>query len=87
MPAGGCPVRLALGKPAWAGRGGGGGVSAKPRKGGLREGERIGYETVGEAATRYRAMLARCKFLGCEQPSVQFAANEASRWMAKPWSE
>lgn len=39
---------------------------------------------VGEAAMRYGAMVARCKLLGCDRPDLQYAAKEASTWMAKP---
>lgn len=39
---------------------------------------------VGEIATRYRAMVARCNSRGCDRPDVQVAAKEASRWMVKP---
>lgn len=39
--------------------------------------------SAGEAA-RYRAMVARCNFLGCDWPGAQYAAKEASRWMARP---
>ena len=42
---------------------------------------------VGEEATRHRAMVARCNFLGCDRPDIQFAAKEASRWMSKPCRE
>lgn len=42
---------------------------------------------VCEAATRYRAMVARCNFLGCDRPDLQYAKKEASRWMATPCHE
>lgn len=29
-------------------------------------------------------MVARCNFSGCDNPDVQCAAKEASRWMAQP---
>lgn len=38
----------------------------------------------GEEATRYRAMVARCNFLGCDRHDVQHAKKEASMWVAKP---
>lgn len=36
-----------------------------------------------EDATGYRAMVARCNFLGSDRPDLQFAAKEASRWAAR----
>lgn len=44
---------------------------------------RAGEPTAEADATRYRAVAARCNFLGCDGPDVQYAAKEASRWMAK----
>lgn len=40
-----------------------------------------------ERATRYRATVARCNSLGCDRPDLQFAAKEASRWMAQQCEE
>lgn len=37
-----------------------------------------------ESATKYKAMVARCNFLGYDRPDVQFAAKEAARLMAQP---
>lgn len=37
-----------------------------------------------EEATKYRGMVARCKFLGCGRPDTQYAAKAASRWTASP---
>lgn len=39
---------------------------------------------MGEEATRCRAMVVRCSLLGCGRPDVHYAAQEASRRMAKP---
>lgn len=37
-----------------------------------------------EEAARYRGMVARCNFQGCDRPDIQYVAKEPSRWMANP---
>lgn len=37
-----------------------------------------------EEATRYRAKIGRCNFLGGGRPGIQSATTWASRWMSKP---
>lgn len=46
--------------------------------------ESRGVPLKADEATRYRAMVAHCNFLGCDRLDIQFAAKEASRWMAQP---
>ena len=41
-------------------------------------------ELVGEQATQYRALAARCNYLSMDRPDMQFAVKEACREMAKP---
>ena len=41
-----------------------------------------------EDVTKYRALAARCNFMGQDRPDVQFAAKESSRRMSNPqWSD
>ena len=65
-----------------ASRGGVGSSDGSPRPPNGAEGDR--GAPLGEEATRYRAMVARCNFLGCDRPDIQYAAKEASRWMSSP---
>lgn len=37
-----------------------------------------------EGATKHRAVVVRCDFLGGDRPHLQSAAKEASRWVAEP---
>lgn len=78
------------GKPARASAGGAGARrGGEPHKNGMNAGagdeeDVRGEPMVGEVATQYRAMVARCNFLGCDRPDIQYAAKEASRWMSAP---
>ena len=42
---------------------------------------------VGENATRYRAIAARCNYLSLDRPDLQFAVKEVCREMSKPTSK
>lgn len=55
--------------------GGGGASKCRNKKERACEGQNRRDEMVGELATRYRVMLARCNFLGCDRPHGQFAAR------------
>ena len=46
-----------------------------------------GKELVGEDATRYRAIAARCNYLSLDRPDLQFAVKEVCREMSKPTSK
>lgn len=70
---------LVVGNPAqgvW-----GGGVEVKRHNDDCDDRDDGGKISDAEA-TRFRAMLARCNFLGSDRPDVHFAAKEASRSMA-----
>lgn len=50
----------------------------------VREGNCRGEPMTAQEATRYRAILARCNFLGCDRPDIQHTASAAQRWMLRP---
>ena len=58
-------------------------TTTTPGNGLAKEGEDE-KELVGEQATQYRALAARCNYLSMDRPDMQFAVKEACREMAKP---
>lgn len=56
----------------------------QPRGGAVGDQESLGEPTAGDEATRQRAVVARCIFLGRDRPDLQDAAEQASRWICEP---
>ena len=48
------------------------------------EEEEDSIELPVDRATLYRSVAARANYLAADRPEVQFAAEEACGWMAKP---
>lgn len=48
----------------------------QPQSGPVRDKVSTGEPIAGEEATRYRALVARCTFLGCDRPDIQSAEKK-----------